>query len=169
MNQLFRSMVDGFMDGFMEGAAHRVREAVPSWHGDKIDALCRELSWPVDERDGNTVCLHFTDPAGERRGVYIEPNGESAGVFVFCCFSNAVKHPEAFPAEVPLYLLVRNWEMCGGAWSGNIDAAGSLRFCAEYVALAAGLNAAAFRNICEGLVNEVAAFDVKLRMAGVMA
>jgi hypothetical protein len=148
-----RDLFGGVVDGLVNGAANH-RRAAPtngsaSDHG-RIERLCRELGWPVDEREGNVIRLHFNASDGETRKVRIS-GGESV------------------PADLLAYLLRRNLDDGGlGMWGIMVNDDDDVTFLNYYMALGDGLDAEALKYICESLTSEAADFDDKLRQAGLL-
>ena len=74
-----KDIVKGFANGLQDGA----RTPAPPGRQERgrIDGLCRALGWSVDERDGDTVKLHFNDPLAGVRKVYIDKGDEPLVLF----------------------------------------------------------------------------------------
>jgi hypothetical protein len=84
-------------------------------------------------------------------------------------FSGAVVPVSRLPLEVMGYLLTRNRQLASGAWQASVmDNDGSVKFALAYCALVAGLDAAAFKIICEAMVQEAHEFDVKMKAIGLL-
>jgi hypothetical protein len=165
-----RDFFGGVVDGLVNGAANH-RRAAPtngsaSDHG-RIERLCRELGWPVDEREGNVIRLHFNASDGEVRKVRITGGDQSlVGFFVP---SDAVLPVESVPADLLAYLLRRNLDDGGmGMWGIMVGDDEDVTFLNYYMALGDGLDAEALKYICESLTSEAADFDDKLRQAGLL-
>lgn len=130
------------------------------------ERLCQELGWSIDERNGEGVVLYFNDPTiGVRKGLVTE----GAKVMLISTFSGAVVPASRVPVEVMGYLLTRNTQLAAGAWQASVmDNDGNVKFALSYCALVAGLDAAAFKIICEAMVKEAHEFDVKMKVAGLL-
>jgi hypothetical protein len=138
------------------------QEEVPG----RIERLCQELGWSIDERNGEGVVLYFNDPAIGVRKVLVT---EGAKVMLISTFSAAVIPASRVPIEVIGYLLTRNTQLAAAAWQAAImDNGGNVKFALAYCALVEGLDTAAFKVICETMVNEAHEFDVKMRAAGLL-
>lgn len=132
----------------------------------RIERLCQELGWSIDERNGEGVGLYFNDPTIGVRKVLVT---EGAKVMLISTFSGAVVPPSRVPAEVLGYLLTRNTQLAAAAWQASVmDNDGQVKFALAYYALIEGLNAAAFKIICEAMVKEAHEFDVKMKAAGLL-
>lgn len=166
MREIWGEFVDGIVNG---GVNHR--EAAPAGgraggHG-RIERLCRELGWAVDEREGNVIRLHLSSADGEMRKVRITRGDESlVGFFVP---SEAVLPARRVPPKLMAYLLSRNLEDSGiGMWGINVDDDDDATFVIYYMALGDGLTAQTLEYICESLAAEAAHVDDKLRRAGLL-
>jgi hypothetical protein len=138
-------------------------QAQASWH---IARLCQELGWSIDERNGEGVVLYFNDPAIGVRKVLVT---EGAKVMLISTFSGAVVPASRVPVEVMSYLLTRNTQLAAAAWQASVmDNDGQVKFALAYCALVAGLDATAFKVICEAMVQEAHEFDVKIKAAGLL-
>ncbi len=132
----------------------------------RVEGLCQELGWAVDERNSDGIALYFHDSAGGIRKVMVT---EGAKVLLISTFSRAVVPSSRVPIQVLGYLLARNTEMAAGAWQASAtEHGGSVKFALAYCALSDGLNAAAFKVICEAMVREAHEFDVKMKAAGLL-
>lgn len=133
----------------------------PQSGGDPVERLCGEAGWAVSVREGETVRINFTDPAGGVRPLSIWPdeNGQS----VFCAASRCL--PPSLPPAVSQYLLSRNPHLVVGAWVTESIPQG-VAIGVLYRARLDGLSAEAFRYIGSQLILEVQDFDSKLRAAG---
>lgn len=168
---IWREIADGFTDGFLTAAARQVR-ALPHRNGivhahGRIDRLCRELGWPLDEREGNVIHLHFNDPAGGIRKVRIADGDDC--VVTFSAWSLAFVSPKNITGEMLAYLLRRN--ICGsglGMWGMYVDEGKTVSFHLVYQALGEGLDAESLKYICQSLAIEAADFDGKMRQEGLL-
>jgi hypothetical protein len=138
-------------------------QAQASGHSER---LCQELGWSIDERNGEGVVLYFNDPEIGVRKVLVT---EGAKVMLISTFSGAAVPASRLPVEVMGYLLTRNTQLAGAAWQASVmENSGSVKFALSYCALIAGLDAAAFKVICEVMVKEAHEFDVKMKAAGLL-
>lgn len=164
------SMWDAFFEGVADAcfsiAARNMRalqNGNDSAHG-RIDRLCGDLGWPVDERDGNTIRLHFTGRNGGIRKVSVMDGDEP--IVTLMSSSEAVISASRVPPDVMAYLLRRNLNGSGiGNWAMQLDDEDDVMFALIYQPLGEGLCPESFKFICESLVKEVADFDHKLREA----
>ena len=132
----------------------------------RIERLCQEVGWGIDERNSDGVVLYFNDPVIRIRKVMVT---EGTKVMLISTFSGAVVAASRVPVEVMGYLLTRNTQMAAGAWQASVmDNDGNVKFALAYCALVAGLDATAFKVICEAMVKEVHEFDVKMKVAGLL-
>lgn len=131
-----------------------------------IERLCQELGWSIDERNGEGGVLYFNDPEIGVRKVLVTVG---AKVMLISTFSGAVVPASRLPVEVMGYLLTRNTQLAAAAWQASVmDNGGNVKFALAYCALIAGLDAAAFKVICEMMVKEAHEFDVKMKAAGLL-
>ena len=133
----------------------------------RIERLCREVGWSVDEREDNGVVLHFTDPVVRIRKLTVS-GGDTGKVALFSVCSAVVLPGRQVPPDVLPHLLVRNTEMVIGGWQAIVMGDGTVGFGVRYFALAAGLDASMFKHLSETLVREVGAFDGKMKAAGLV-
>jgi hypothetical protein len=131
---------------------------------DRIEAICLEVGWSADERDGKTITLHFNHPEVGLCKVMILPS-EAGQYAMFQCFSKAVIETARVPSGLPAYLLVRNAEMVVGAWSVHVGEDGNAYFVLKSGTLMEGLEGHWLKYVCETLAQEVAAFEAKLAEA----
>lgn len=168
---IWRDIVKGFTDGFLTTAAHQVRalqhrNGVVHAHG-RIDRLCRELGWSVDEREGSVIHFHFNDPAGGIRKVRIADGDDC--VVTFSAHSFAFIPPKNVTGEMLAYLLRRNISGSGlGMWGMYVDERNTVSFHLVYQALGEGLDAEALKYICQSLAIEATDFDGKMRQEGLL-
>lgn len=151
----------GFADA-MVGIAN----AVNAMNGrGRIERLCQQLGWPVDEREGDRIKLYFKDPVTGKRPVYIR-NGDEPLVR-FSAYSVTEIPVGQFPDQVLGHMLLQNCQRSLAKWQFlNNDGVAALGV--SYVALGDGLTAAAMKVICEELVDEVADFDGRMKKAGLL-
>lgn len=142
------------------GVAHAARETF-------LERLCRENDWPIDLRDGIAIALYFNgDAVTSRRDVIVVHGpGDSVASFSCACRAGFVARDMTTP-ELALFL-ARNKESMFGKWQITVED-GIVRAHVRYAALAGGLDAAAFRSICAGLVGEVAYVEAALRSQGIL-
>ena len=167
---LFRDAVEGFAAGFAMAATDNVRNGRllgHPWHGaGRIDRLCQEIGWSIDERTSDGVVLYFNDPLVRIRKVVVT---ESTRLILLQTFSAATMPAARVPVQVMGYLLSRNTELATCAWQASVnDNSGNVAFALANCALVGGLDAAAFKAICEAMVKEAYEFDVKMKAAGLL-
>jgi hypothetical protein len=161
-----RDFFGGFAERIVNGAANRALNGRGGDRG-RIERLCHELGWSVDERDGNAIRLHFNGPDGERRKVRISSGDKS--IVGFYAHSDAVLPVHSVPPDLLAYLLRRNLDDSGiGMWGIIVHDDDDVTFHLCYMALGDGLDAEALKYICESLIGEAADFDAKLRQAGLL-
>jgi Putative bacterial sensory transduction regulator len=165
-----RDFFGGVVDGLVNGATNHRRAAPTNGsaisHG-RIERLCRELGWPVDERERNVIRLHFNGSDGEVRKVRI--TGVDKSLVSFFVPSDAVLPVDRVPADLLGYLLRRNLNDSGiGMWGIMVNDDDDVTFLIYYMALGDGLDAEALKYICESLTSEAADFDDRLRKAGLL-
>ncbi|HYT88177.1 MAG TPA: YbjN domain-containing protein [Gemmataceae bacterium] len=158
-----------FFQDFIEGIARGVSSALTdnrafpgNSESGRIERLCRELGWAVDERVGEAIRLHFKDTHGSTRLVSI---GDGDGDLVLFIASSLVSFRDP-PDELMGYVLARSAQTPFGGWTVTDADNGTVVFVFLYRALGGGLTAPALRSICEAMVGETAEFDAKLRGAG---
>jgi hypothetical protein len=152
-------MISDFAEGFVDSYRSVGR----------IERLCRELGWSVDEREGNKIRLHFNIAGGGIRKISIV-NGDEC-LITFLAHSSAVFAADDISPKLLAYMLCRNLEGGEiGAWGINIDrnTRSLCSFHVIYRALGDGLNAAALQYICKSLCEETGDFEDKLRQAGLL-
>jgi len=162
---MFQDMLQHFTNGFVSAAVDTLRNGHASSGPNVIERLCQELGWPVDERDGNTVLLHFNDPLVQIRKVAISTGEKLMG---FTVLSAVNMNPRQVSTEIMGYLLVRNSTLGGSAWqmfeAGNGNAGFSVTACM----LIEGMNSAMFKFLCETMVKEAHEFDAKMKAGGLL-
>jgi hypothetical protein len=153
----------GFLGAILKSRRGKVGESEPGHVRSRIERLCGELGWPIAKEDRDEVCLHFKDPCVSARLLWVRTCYPAiAHIRVYSC---AHLPGIRVPPQVIGYLLRRNDEIVIGAWSVRVDDDCNVSFSLIYDALAEGLDAPLFGEICEQLVNEVVDFDGKLRLA----
>jgi hypothetical protein len=161
-------MLGNAFEAFLNATASAVAksllpQAQTSGH---IERLCYELGCSIDERNGEGGVLYFNDPTLDVRKVLVT---EGAKVMLISTFSAAVVPASRVPIEVMGYLLTRNTQLAAAAWQASImDNGGNVKFALAYCALIAGVDAAAFKIICEAMVKEAHEFDVKMKAASLL-
>ena len=166
---LFSDMAEGFANGFMSATVDSLRAGLPQGQSSKgpalVERLCRELGWPVDERQGDAILLHFNDPVVGVRKVAITCGDK---LMSFRVWSVASMSARQIPGEIMGHLLVRNWELALSAWHLFDAGNGNAAFALASNTLVAGMDAAMFKYACETMVKEANAFDVKMKAAGLL-
>ncbi len=155
----FAELTNGFVEG-IRGSVSGDQER------GRIERLCRELGWSVDERDGQKIALHFKDPLAGIRKVYLSHGDEPLVMLVV--YSFAILPANRLPEEVIGHLLMRSAEIGAGAWQMSVDGDGDAIFCVRYTASGRGLTAAMLKYVCQGLVREAAGFDERMSKAGLL-
>jgi hypothetical protein len=130
-----------------------------------VERFCRELGWPVDERQGDAILLHFDDPVVGVRKIAITCGGRLMSLRVWSAASMSARQ---IPGEIMGYLLLRNWELALAAWHVLDAGNGNAAFAMASNMLMAGMDAAVFKYACETMVNEANAFDTKMQAAGLL-
>jgi hypothetical protein len=166
---LLKDLAEGFANGFLSATVDGLRAGRPQGQFQNGPALaerfCRELGWSVDEREGDVVLLHFNDPVIGRRKVAIT-GGDT--LLTFRVWSAATMSARQIPGEIMGHLLVRNWELALSAWHMFDAGNGNAAFALASNMLVAGLDAPVFKHVCETMVREANAFDVKMKAAGLL-
>lgn len=130
-----------------------------------IERLCQELGWSINDCNGEGV-LYFRDTTIGVRTVLVK-RGLKFALISTC--SEAMLPASRLPAEVMGYLLTRNTQLAMAAWQASVmDNDGQVKFALSYCAFVPGLDAAAFKIICEAMVKEAHEFDVKMKAAGLL-
>ena len=102
---LWRELCKGFTEGFITVVTHTQFSSGRQSSG-RIEQLCRDLAWTVNERNGNVVHLHFGNPPGRVRKVCIVEGDE--WLVTFCANTYLPVPSRNVPGEVLAYLLRRN-------------------------------------------------------------
>jgi len=167
---IFWDAVEGFARGYLGTAGHEAAISYRSGHDNdergRIERLCRQLGWTVDEWFGNTIVLHFKDPLGTIRKVFIDAGDEA--LVSMAVYSFASLPQREVPQEIIGYLLQQNSWVAIGAWQVMINNDEDAVFRVVYRALEGGLTGESFKYICESMVGEAAAFDKKMQAAGLL-
>src|SRR5260370_13663589 len=125
---LFKDMAEGFANGFMSATVDSLRAGRPQSQSSigpaLVERFCHELSWPVDERQGDAILLHFNDSVVGIRKVAITCGEKLMALRVW---SAATMSARQIPGEIMGHLLLRNYELALSAWhvfdAGNGNAA----------------------------------------------
>ena len=99
-----------------------------------LERLCHENGWGMDERDGNTIGLHFKgDHVTPLRTVFVG-QGDARDWMIFICYLRA-----EFQRATGLLdaMLFRNDDVTPGGWSAYVEN-GVLKLRLRYTALAMG-------------------------------
>jgi hypothetical protein len=166
---LFKDMAEGFANGFMSATVDSLRAGgplgQPSPGPSLVERFCRELAWAVDERQGAAILLHFNDPLVGVRKVAITGGDK---LMSFRAWSAASMIARQIPAEIMGHLLLRNWELAITAWHVLDAGNGNAAFALASNMLMAGMDAPMFKYVCDTMVKEANAFDVKMKAAGLI-
>ncbi len=166
---LFKDMAEGFANGFMSATVDSLRAGRPQSQSSigpaLVERFCHELSWPVDERQGDAILLHFNDPVVGVRKVAITCGEKLMSLRVW---SAATMSARQIPGEIMGYLLLRNWELALSAWHVFDAGNGNAAFALASNMLMAGMDAPVFKYVCESMVKEVHTFDQKMKAAGLL-
>lgn len=146
----------GFIEGFVNGFAQAVA-------GGRIDRLCSELGWGIDERKGKMLGLAFNCPVMGKRMIYIA-NGDEPLV-LFAAYSSAVFDSRRVPDIPTNFALVQNEDAKMAKWEVTL-VNDELYFRLTYTALGDGLTAAAVKFICNDMLGTAADFDAKMKQEG---
>lgn len=166
---LFKEAVEGFTNGFVSAAVERLRSN--DGHGvaarglGRVDQLCNELGWAVNERQADGVLLHFKDATvGVRKAVIT--CGEK--VMTFRVWSAASLLPRLVSGEIMAHLLVRNAELTVGSWHAFKDERGNVGFGLVFNHLINGMTAEMFQHICQTMISAGGDLDAKLSALGLL-
>jgi hypothetical protein len=166
---LFKDVAEGFANGFMSATVDSLRAGYPQSQFPKgpapVERFCQELGWSIDEREGEVILLHFNDPVIGRRKVAITGGDRTMTLRVW---SAATMIARQLPGEIMGHLLVRNWELALCAWHLFDAGNGNAAFALASNMLVAGMDAGVFKHVCETMVKEANAFDVKMKAAGLL-
>jgi hypothetical protein len=166
---LFKDVAEGFANGFLSATVDSLRAGQPQSQSATAPALaerfCQQLGWAVDERQGEVILLHFRDPVVGIRKVAITGGNM---MMTFRVWSTATMSARQVPAEIMGHLLVRNWELALSAWHLFDAGNGNAAFALASNMLVAGMDASVFKHVCETMVKEANAFDLKMKAAGLL-
>lgn len=126
----------------------------------KVERLIREVGWPIDERHGGTLGLHFKCSVASKKTVYIGNCDDPLVLFIV--FSAVKFDSHRVPDEVLAAALYQNGKTGVGKWEVRVKN-DVLQFCLTYTALSAGLDAGAVKYICESIAKEASVFDSWLK------
>jgi len=129
----------------------------------RIERLCAELGWSIDERDGDTLGFRFKCPASGQRMVYVGSGDEI--LVLMLVNSHVIFDPRRVPDEVSHFALFQNSKSLLGKWEPRITGDG-MRLMLGYTALGDGLTADLFQRICEDMVKTASTFDDQMRERG---
>ena len=129
----------------------------------RIERLCSELGWSIDERNGDAFGLCFNCPVIGRRMVYVG-NGDEALV-MFVVNSHALLDARRLSGDVSNAALYQNSKSQFGKWEPRIGDDG-LRFILTYTAIGDGLTPQLFKCICEDMIKHASKFDKYMRDEG---
>lgn len=131
-----------------------------------VDALCGELGWSIDERNGDTIMLNFRgDGVTELRHVLVV-TCDDGDWFCFIANTRAEFPPHAVPDGLMAALLYRNKESFG-SWYAT-ERRGVIGFACHHSAHTAGLDADTFKFICDRLLTEVGNVERELHRKGLL-
>src|SRR6266851_5877532 len=109
---LFRDVAEGFANGFMSATVDSLRAGLPQGQSSMgpylVERFCRELGWPVDERQGDAILLHFNDPVVGVRKITITCGDKLMSLRVWSASTMSARQ---IPAEIMGHLLLRNSEL----------------------------------------------------------
>lgn len=131
----------------------------------RIQRLCSELGWSIDERNGDNYGLEFSCPAGGKRMVYIGKGSSALPLFVVN--SHVAFNTSDVPDEAFYFAFSGNRESPFGKWEPR-ESEEEMRFILTYVALGDGLTAELFKRICLDMVKHAGIFDENLRKRGMV-
>lgn len=132
----------------------------------RIQRLCAELEWSVDEEDGDYITLYFKDDLVGRRDVFIHDGDQS--LITFAVYSHLIQPATQVPEQLAAYLLKRNSELGISKWGAVVDKDGDLVLSVRYYALGDSMTANVLKFISSSLLSEANDFDTKMRKAGLL-
>jgi hypothetical protein len=166
LQDLFGDIAEGLVTAFTGGQSNGASFGRGSPARGRIENLCTQLAWTVDERDGKGIKLHFNDPLVKTRKVMIYDGDDP--LVVFEVYSYAYLPAREVPQEIMGHLLLRNNDMGVGAWGALVDDKGDAFFSVKYYALGDGITAQALKYITAALIKETFEFDKKMHAAGLL-
>lgn len=133
----------------------------------RLDRLCRENGWNIDERRGKAIILHFNGDqiTPQRSIIAVYDDGDPAMTISGICRAEFRAHNT--PDDLLGALLVRNSGVAFGAWTASVDD-GEVTLTLQYRALASAVDAALFRVICTLIIKEVAEVEAHLHRRGLL-
>lgn len=156
---IFSEIAAGFVDGLCGNGAQQQESG-------RIERLCAQLGWAIDERDRQKIVLHFKDPLVGIRKVYISHGNEP--LVLFAVYSMAILPADSVPPEISSHLLMQSAELAVGGWQASVTDEGEVLFCIRYVASGVGLTPPLFKFICEKMIRGAGEFDAKMQQAGLL-
>jgi hypothetical protein len=162
---LIHDMIEGFFEGFVEGSSSALRMHQSRLGTERVERLCNESGWHINERSGNSIVLYFEDSIVRTRRVRVGAGDRYVG---FICGSAAAMPSRKVPYEVLGYLLSRNSQLPAGAWQVAAIDGGKVSFYMTCDVLLKGLDADEFQLICASMAREVHDFDAKMKEAGIL-
>jgi hypothetical protein len=166
---LFKDMAEGLANGFVSATVDSLRAGRPQSQCSIGPALaerfCQEIGWSVDERRGDAILLHFNDPVVGVRKVAITGGDKLMSLRVWSAASMSARQ---IPGEIMGHLLLRNCELALSAWHVFDAGNGNAAFALASNMLMGGMDARVFKYVCETMVKEANAFDVKMKAAGLL-
>src|SRR5690348_3411666 len=118
----------------------------------RIQRLCAEKQWNVDEQNGDNFTLYFKDKIASKRNLYI--HGGDEALIRFYAYSFMIGPADEAPDELPAFLLKRNSELSIGKWEAVVDDEGDLLLRLSYSALGDGMTADVLQLIASSLLGE---------------
>lgn len=147
------SLSDAFV-GLVKAVASRGR----------IERLCSELGWSIDEQKGDNFGLAFSGSGGKRM-VYIGKGSSALPLFVVN--SHASFSMKNVPDEPVYFALSGNSKSTFGKWEPREDD-DEMRFILAYTALGDGLTPELFKEICLDMVRHANIFDQHMQERGLL-
>jgi hypothetical protein len=147
----------GFIEGFVNGFARAATRG-------RIERLCSELGWEIDERDGDRISLNFKCPVVGTRSVNIA--GGDDPLVLFAVYSLTIFDSRRVPDKAMSFALWQSSESAMGKWQVTLADDDKLLFVLSYTALGAGLDAAALKYICSKMAGAASDFDAKMQREG---
>lgn len=148
----------GFFEGLVEGFVRGV-----NGHG-RIERLCSELGWGIDERNGDKITLDFNCPVVGTRPIFIRGGDEP--LVLFAAYSLTIFDSRSVPDMAMSFALWQSGESPMGKWQISLSDDNQAFFILTYNALGAGLDAAALKYICSKMGKTASDFDAKMKREG---
>ena len=131
----------------------------------RIERLCQQLGWNVDDKKGERITLNFNCPVIGRRPVFILHGDHE--LVLFAAYSTAIFDSSNVPDVATSFALFQSSQSEVGKWEVSFgDENNELFFRLVYNALGAGLNAAALKFICSGMGKIASDFDARMKREG---